>query len=466
MAENGIDIQVKQELHNHNRTPPPYHNRTSTVITNGDIDSDSESTDDSRDAPLDFSINKPPVHIKQELSPIHPNGIMPSIYRNGPINPERYSQRSPSPISPEPARVSTTAPYNHEVIRRRSSTADHDGDSNSSSSPPERIRHRSPDRRSPERRSPERRSPDRRFDRGHDRGSYRGPDRLSLEEVAERIARGMPHQGHMAGLHGLIPGLHQYGVIPSAGMGGALPSISALYDSRLSLPNGGDRVVPRGPRPGTPPHHPDDHTFSPNHLSSSRPYKSYPKEPVVTLSSPMDLPNGIPHHMVPYPNVDANTIASINENTEKLYEMYKNQLNKIQDLESKKRHRGIGVVTSSNIPALTHAPPPHMLSLSYGSDTDGNLSTDNSSTGPASTTTPGRKRPRSLPDDQKDEAYWERRRKNNEAAKRSRDSRRAKEDEIAIRAALLEQENLKLRVEVAALKTETVKLRCMLCTNP
>ena len=33
----------------------------------------------------------------------------------------------------------------------------------------------------------------------------------------------------------------------------------------------------------------------------------------------------------------------------------------------------------------------------------------------------------------KDDAYWERRRKNNEAAKRSRDSRRAKEDEIALR---------------------------------
>ncbi len=33
----------------------------------------------------------------------------------------------------------------------------------------------------------------------------------------------------------------------------------------------------------------------------------------------------------------------------------------------------------------------------------------------------------------KDDAYWERRRKNNEAAKRSRDARRVKEDEIAIR---------------------------------
>ncbi|GLH13053.1 Protein giant [Gryllus bimaculatus] len=40
---------------------------------------------------------------------------------------------------------------------------------------------------------------------------------------------------------------------------------------------------------------------------------------------------------------------------------------------------------------------------------------------------------------QKDSAYYERRRRNNEAAKRSRDARRAKEDEVAIRAAFLEQ---------------------------
>ncbi|XP_076039238.1 uncharacterized protein LOC143024329 [Oratosquilla oratoria] len=68
-------------------------------------------------------------------------------------------------------------------------------------------------------------------------------------------------------------------------------------------------------------------------------------------------------------------------------------------------------------------------------------------------------------DGRKDEAYWERRRKNNEAAKRSRDARRAKEDEIAIRAAFLEQENIKLRVEVASLRSETGKLRCMLCNS-
>lgn len=77
----------------------------------------------------------------------------------------------------------------------------------------------------------------------------------------------------------------------------------------------------------------------------------------------------------------------------------------------------------------------------------------------------GKKRTGRLPEDLKDDAYWERRRKNNEAAKRSRDARRAKEDEIAIRAAFLEQENLKLKVEVDALKREMTKLRCHLYSN-
>lgn len=58
-----------------------------------------------------------------------------------------------------------------------------------------------------------------------------------------------------------------------------------------------------------------------------------------------------------------------------------------------------------------------------------------------------------------DPSYWEKRRKNNEAAKRSRDARRAKEDEIAIRCAFLEQENLKLRYETATLKEELDRLR-------
>lgn len=64
-----------------------------------------------------------------------------------------------------------------------------------------------------------------------------------------------------------------------------------------------------------------------------------------------------------------------------------------------------------------------------------------------------------------DELYWERRRKNNEAAKRSRDARRAKEEEIVVRAAYLEQENLKLKAQVAVLKNETAKLHFMLLNH-
>uniref|UniRef100_A0A3B4A0Z3 BZIP domain-containing protein n=1 Tax=Periophthalmus magnuspinnatus TaxID=409849 RepID=A0A3B4A0Z3_9GOBI len=59
-----------------------------------------------------------------------------------------------------------------------------------------------------------------------------------------------------------------------------------------------------------------------------------------------------------------------------------------------------------------------------------------------------------MPEDLKDERYWARRRKNNMAAKRSRDARRLKENQIAIRAAFLEKENSALRQEVADLRQE------------
>ncbi|XP_033127932.1 transcription factor VBP-like [Anneissia japonica] len=68
------------------------------------------------------------------------------------------------------------------------------------------------------------------------------------------------------------------------------------------------------------------------------------------------------------------------------------------------------------------------------------------------------KKSKGIPDEKKDDMYWERRRKNNDAAKRSRDTRRAKEEEIAIRAMCLEQENWKLRTEVCCLKTEIARL--------
>ncbi|XP_034426345.1 HLF transcription factor, PAR bZIP family member b isoform X3 [Hippoglossus hippoglossus] len=60
-----------------------------------------------------------------------------------------------------------------------------------------------------------------------------------------------------------------------------------------------------------------------------------------------------------------------------------------------------------------------------------------------------------MPEDLKqDDKYWASRRKNNFAAKRSRDARRLKENQIAIRAGFLEKENSALRWEVADLRKE------------
>uniref|UniRef100_UPI0037E73BFA HLF transcription factor, PAR bZIP family member a n=1 Tax=Semicossyphus pulcher TaxID=241346 RepID=UPI0037E73BFA len=59
-----------------------------------------------------------------------------------------------------------------------------------------------------------------------------------------------------------------------------------------------------------------------------------------------------------------------------------------------------------------------------------------------------------IPEDLKDDRYWARRRKNNVAAKRSRDARRLKENQIAIRAGFLEKENAALRMEVADIRKE------------
>ncbi|MEE6483161.1 hypothetical protein FKM82_013453 [Ascaphus truei] len=67
-----------------------------------------------------------------------------------------------------------------------------------------------------------------------------------------------------------------------------------------------------------------------------------------------------------------------------------------------------------------------------------------------------------VPDAQKDEKYWNRRYKNNEAAKRSRDARRLKENQITVRAAFLEKENAVLRQEVAKIRQELSRYRNIL----
>ncbi|KAF6032913.1 hypothetical protein EB796_008775 [Bugula neritina] len=76
------------------------------------------------------------------------------------------------------------------------------------------------------------------------------------------------------------------------------------------------------------------------------------------------------------------------------------------------------------------------------------------------------KRPRSekkpIPKDQKDVKYFERRKRNNQAAKKSRDARKAREDDIAVRAEFLEKENAILRAQAATLRDEAVSLRLLI----
>ena len=63
-----------------------------------------------------------------------------------------------------------------------------------------------------------------------------------------------------------------------------------------------------------------------------------------------------------------------------------------------------------------------------------------------------------VPSEQKDEKYWHRRLKNNVAARRSREARRLKENQIAMRAAFLERENqfLKAKLEDVALDNRSL----------
>lgn len=74
------------------------------------------------------------------------------------------------------------------------------------------------------------------------------------------------------------------------------------------------------------------------------------------------------------------------------------------------------------------------------------------------------RRPLMRPDD-RDDAYRERRRKNNEAAKRSRDTRRFKELQVAAQAERLAEENLQLKAEIAVLRSQLGYLHRMMLDN-
>lgn len=75
-----------------------------------------------------------------------------------------------------------------------------------------------------------------------------------------------------------------------------------------------------------------------------------------------------------------------------------------------------------------------------------------------------KRRKQFVPDEMKNSKYWQKRNVNNQAAKRSREARRLKENQIAMRARFLEEENNALKLEVEELKKENGDLRVMMQT--
>jgi predicted nuclease with TOPRIM domain len=72
------------------------------------------------------------------------------------------------------------------------------------------------------------------------------------------------------------------------------------------------------------------------------------------------------------------------------------------------------------------------------------------------------RRRKPVPDKLKNETYWLKRQRNNDAARKSRDTKRAKYDELAVRVALLEKENAHLHGDNLRLMGEVDQLRAIL----
>lgn len=66
---------------------------------------------------------------------------------------------------------------------------------------------------------------------------------------------------------------------------------------------------------------------------------------------------------------------------------------------------------------------------------------------------------RAVPDSEKDSTYWERRAKNNLAAKRSRESRRNRDNQVTERTAFLENENINLRNRINEVRSEILDVK-------
>merc|ERR1719219_1876182 len=70
-----------------------------------------------------------------------------------------------------------------------------------------------------------------------------------------------------------------------------------------------------------------------------------------------------------------------------------------------------------------------------------------------------KKRKQFVPDYMKDDKYWMKRKKNNESAKMSREAQRMKANQIVMRAAFLESENIQLKKDVNEVTNKNTIIR-------
>ena len=160
------------------------------------------------------------------------------------------------------------------------------------------------------------------------------------------------------------------------------------------------------------------------HGKPTRPFKAYPRDP-------LSLPLGFYSPLVPASDNILNVLASSTDDFSKQFHK------RIQQAQERliTRFQGSPSKTSSQ----QQSPPAHVQEriLSPSSVTPLNAIPPKKryrpNTPPPEIPPAHLSQPTPQETDNKDDAYWERRRKNNEAAKRSRDARRAKEDEIALR---------------------------------
>lgn len=202
-----------------------------------------------------------------------------------------------------------------------------------------------------------------------------------------------------------------------------------------------------------------------NALKSTRPFKAFPRDPLVIAANfaatDVLLDNPRVERYTEYRKRVLEQIRSCNGGARTVTNPKMRRMNSRRNSntssnapeggssENEERHGG-GADESSDCDSSYAGGQADKVSSSangYNEDSNNNQSSQNKSATFASNNS-------SSGGQIKDAAYYERRRKNNAAAKKSRDRRRIKEDEIAIRAAYLERQNIELLCQIDALKAQ------------